>query len=363
MRQLPFYAPLKSPDHPTPSGDRQIARSLLTILSDSDRGVQATLASSLRSYEKHGQATAQAKLRKQAEAEVARLVPLGRENGWPLWVTYHNYYKAPDLIGPAVSRALGIPYVLIEASRAPKRLVGPWAAFEQAAQTASDHAALHFYFTEHDAEQLLAARTQGQQLVHLRPFLPRQSLPPAKPAAPSNKLVTMAMMRPANKLASYLRLSETLPLIKAPDWTLTIIGTGTEEAAVKQAFAPFGSKITYKSMLPPDQIEHELSRHALFLWPGIDEAFGMSYIEAQAQGLAVVAEHRSGVREVVEPSGLTPPDSPQLYADKITELMLNPDKLVAAQQAARDKVVAHHLLPAARRTIWAALDTLLDTQP
>ncbi|MEO1722987.1 MAG: hypothetical protein AAFR84_11325, partial [Pseudomonadota bacterium] len=28
-----FYAPMKSPDHPTPSGDREIARHLLTALS------------------------------------------------------------------------------------------------------------------------------------------------------------------------------------------------------------------------------------------------------------------------------------------------------------------------------------------
>ena len=28
-----------------------------------------------------------------------------------VWFTYHVHHKAPDLLGPAVSRALGIPYV------------------------------------------------------------------------------------------------------------------------------------------------------------------------------------------------------------------------------------------------------------
>ena len=28
-----------------------------------------------------------------------------------LWLTYHSYYKAPDLLGPTLSRQWGIPYV------------------------------------------------------------------------------------------------------------------------------------------------------------------------------------------------------------------------------------------------------------
>ena len=43
-----------------------------------------------------------------------------------LWFTYHLYYKAPDWLGPAVSRALGIPYVVAEASHAAKREGGAW---------------------------------------------------------------------------------------------------------------------------------------------------------------------------------------------------------------------------------------------
>ena len=42
-----------------------------------------------------------------------------------LWLTYHLYYKAPDWLGPAVRAALGIPYVVAEASVAPKRAGGP----------------------------------------------------------------------------------------------------------------------------------------------------------------------------------------------------------------------------------------------
>ncbi len=38
-----------------------------------------------------------------------------------LWFTYHCYYRKPDWLGPAVTKALGLPYVIAEASHAPRR--------------------------------------------------------------------------------------------------------------------------------------------------------------------------------------------------------------------------------------------------
>ena len=59
-----------------------------------------------------------------------------------LWFTYHVYYKAPDWLGPAVSEALGIPYVIAEASHAEKRAAGPWALGHAAAADAIRRARL-----------------------------------------------------------------------------------------------------------------------------------------------------------------------------------------------------------------------------
>src|SRR4030095_4370142 len=52
------------------------------------------------------------------------------------WFTYHLYHKAPDWLGPPVSRALGIPYLVAEASHAPKRAGGPWDLGQRAAAAA-----------------------------------------------------------------------------------------------------------------------------------------------------------------------------------------------------------------------------------
>ena len=125
--RIAFYAPLKSPDHPVPSGDRQIARALLRALDDAHH--DTLIASRLRSFDKHGDAHRQARLQRIGARMAARIVRRWRTTTPPpeVWLTYHVYHKAPDLIGPVVSRELGIPYVAVEASVTPRQREGPWA--------------------------------------------------------------------------------------------------------------------------------------------------------------------------------------------------------------------------------------------
>ena len=125
--RIAFYAPLKPPTHATPSGDRRVAGLLMDALERS--AGQVELVSTFRSFDADGDAARQEALRKQGETLARRLVAQWRA-GPPalrpdLWFTYHVYYKAPDWLGPQVSKALGIPYVIAEASYAQKRAGGP----------------------------------------------------------------------------------------------------------------------------------------------------------------------------------------------------------------------------------------------
>ena len=124
--RIAFYAPLKSPFHDTPSGDRRVAALYLEALARG--GHDVALASDLRSYNPDGNDAAWRALRNAADAVASRLIR-DAESGDParrpeLWFTYHCYHKAPDWVGPRVSRALGIPYVIAEPSHAPKRAQG-----------------------------------------------------------------------------------------------------------------------------------------------------------------------------------------------------------------------------------------------
>ena len=124
--KIAFYAPLKAPDHPVPSGDRLIAGLLVRALERA--GHEVALASRLRAFDGAGDRGRQRRLARIGRAEAQRLLDgwIGSPRAPRCWFTYHLYHKAPDWIGPRVSARLGIPYVVAEASYAPKQARGAW---------------------------------------------------------------------------------------------------------------------------------------------------------------------------------------------------------------------------------------------
>jgi glycosyltransferase involved in cell wall biosynthesis len=353
-----FYAPMKPPDHPNPSGDRRIAR--LTLKALERAGFAATLASTLRSRDGEGDPAAQAAIRDAAAREIDRIAALRPAPA--LWVTYHCYWKAPDLVGPAVSRALAIPYAVIEGTRAPSRLRGPWASFAAAAEAALDAAAVIFWFTRRDLPALQAARPPGQRLEHLPPF----TAPGEAAARPVNRdgalrLLAVAMMRAPDKLASYRALAAALATLPSDAWRLTVVGDGPAQDAVRAAFAPMAANVTWAGRIDDRPGLHARYAEAdLVVWPGVNEGFGMTYLEAQAMGRAVVAEDRPGVRDVLaRDCPRTPPGDAAAFAAAIARFADDRAALSAAGAAARAHVLRHHGVDAAAGRLRAALAPLV----
>ncbi len=355
MPRVAFYAPMKSPTHAVPSGDREMARNLMAAIG---AGGAVELVSELRVYDGKGDLAYQTELAALASDEIQRLSSsLGDAD---LWVTYHNYYKAPDLIGPAVSRALNLPYVQIESTRARKRLTGPWAGFAAAAEAATDAADVVFYMTAHDRVTLERDRADGQSLVHLPPFLPQTNLPDAADCS-TGPMLSVAMMRDGDKLASYRIIADTLALLDTPNWQLEIAGDGPARAQVQTLMAPFGDQVRFLGQLNKSELAAAYARAALFLWPGVNEAYGMVYLEAQAAGLPVLAQNRPGVRDVVLAGNLVPPEGgPPALAQELGQCLGAAGTRRRRATLARKAVAQSHLIGSATRTIWSALTPLLE---
>lgn len=361
--RIAFYAPLKAPDDPTPSGDREMARNLIAALTQGGAH-QVDLVSRFQSRERSGDTTRQAELIAQAHQETQRLLPLLADQGYDLWLTYHNYYKAPDLLGPALSAALGIPYVQVESTRAKSRLSGRWAAFAQTAEAATDAARAVFYPTALDLITLKRDQQPGQSLINLPPFLPLTSLPPAAPVARNKVMLCAGMMRPGDKLASYEILAQTLSHLPSSDWTLQIAGDGKARPQVEALMAPFGNRVQFLGQLSPSEMASAYDNAALFVWPGVNEAFGMVYLEAQAQGLPIVAQNRDGVRDVLTQGPYPDPaEGPQALAHLLARYLQDPDLRARRSKTVRDHVTARHLLPAAARLLQDSLAPFLKGQP
>jgi glycosyltransferase involved in cell wall biosynthesis len=272
--------------------------------------------------------------------------------------TYHNYYKAPDLIGPQLAKGLKIPYVIAESSRSPGRADGPWAEAHALAEHASDAAALILTPTARDAVMLERHRPRHQRVIRLKPFIDMAEWPDSgntrddRPARPV-RLFTVAMMRPGVKIESYQLLASALHRVAAQDWVLDIVGDGDGRAEVERLFEGFGSKVTFHGAIADKTtLGAFYGRADLFVWPGVGEAIGMVYLEAQMHGLKCLAYGYGGVADAVADgiSGfLVPPGEETSFVEKLAVLM----RPVADRQAQREALRAHveqfHSLQAATR--------------
>ncbi|TIT88486.1 MAG: glycosyltransferase family 4 protein, partial [Mesorhizobium sp.] len=215
--RIAFYAPLKSPNDPVASGDRQMARMLVKALEHGGHSVE--LASELRFYLREPEAKSFDALKIAAREEAARLTKLWDRDGKPdLWFCYHPYYKAPDLIGPELASAFAVPYVTAEASYSRRRNVGLWADMQALVLRAVEQAALNICFTQRDRQGLTEA-LPGAAFSMLSPFIDTSPFRETPARGCPMRLVTVAMMRPGDKAESYRMLAQALRPIGHLPWT------------------------------------------------------------------------------------------------------------------------------------------------
>lgn len=373
MTRILFYAPLKPPTHPVPSGDRTMARLLMAALQRG--GFDVVLASRLRARIADPLATlAQETMRAQAwgiaDRMIAKLKALPKRERPKAFFTYHLYYKAVDWIGPRVADALDIPYLVAEASHAPKRAAGAWAFNHAGAEAAIAAAAAIFCLNPSDKE-CLAQVTDRRALVDLPPFLDLQSFAPVVPEHGAARaqlatrydldrprdlgrpwLLAVGMMRKGDKLASYQVLAQALRRAKLTRPLLLVIGDGESKAEVARAFRDAPCEVRFLGALPMDALIVPYAACDLLVWPAINEAFGMALLEAQACGLPVLAGASGGVPAIVadgKTGFLAPPGDAARFADGLKRA-LKAD-LPKLGKAARAKVARRHDLPAAAATL------------
>ncbi len=347
--RVAFYAPLKAPSHKTPSGDRRMGRLLLDALRQA--GHEVDVASEFRSFRSAPLPDTQEDIRGAGEAEAVRLVSKYKSGALlrpEVWFTYHVYYKAPDWLGPHISRALGIPYVIAEASHAPKRANGPWALGHDATQEAIRAADAVVNLTRADMAMVAPLVTDSEKMIYLPPFLD----PAPFVAASANRaahrhavavefgldpkalwILAVAMMREGPKLESYRLLAKALSLVDAAPWQLLVVGDGPARVQVHAALARPESAshglVSFAGARAAETLPALYAACDLYVWPAIHEAYGMAMLEAQAAGIPVVAGRVRGVPDVVEDGvgGLLAPEEDAAALARLVDRLLRDDPL------------------------------------
>lgn len=349
--RIAFYAPMKPPGHPVPSGDRRMARLLIEALRRG--GHEVGVASRLRSWDPGLDPARPARIEALGARIADRLVRRWRGADRPdIWFTYHLYHKAPDWLGPPVATALGIPYVAAEASHAPRRAEGPWAAGHRAAAAAIRRAAALITFSERDAAGL-SALVPAERIVRLPPFLDAAPFAAVtrRPAA-TPRLLAIGMMREGDKERSYALLADALRRLGGRPWTLTVVGDGPARPRIEPLYDP--DRTAFRGALPPEVLPEVLAEADLFVWPAINEAFGMALLEAQAAGLPAVAGaaggESGGVAGILrdgETGLLVRSGDAVAFAAAVTALLDDPARRRTMGEAARANVLAQHDIAAA----------------
>jgi len=375
---IALYAPAGRPDPSAPWGGPRLMRLIARALDAA--GHRAVAPTEFRSDEGLEDSRRQAALERRAARQARKLVTAYRDLPAvarpEAWLTCDLRHTAPDLIGPAVAEALGIPYLLAGASYARAEAGGVHARWLSYTARAIARARAVLSLTAEDEESIRPLVPGAARLYRLAPFLdfaPYRALDRAEarraladelaldPARPW--LLAVAPMQSGAALASWRLLGRSLNLIADPSWRLVVVGEGEARWLVEEALAPLGpDRAVFAGARTDDELPAVHAACDLYVWPAYHETYGMAMLEAQAAGLPVVAQDWPGAAAVVaggETGLLTPRQDDVVFAGAVVELSADEERRRAMGAAATARVEKLHGIESAAATLQHALATAL----
>jgi glycosyltransferase involved in cell wall biosynthesis len=333
---ISFYAPFKPLGHKDPSGDLVIGTGLYRFLKK--QGHELEVASSLRSrwiswkpWRYPGVRLAQRKLIKRCTG-----------GDIDLWLTYHSYYKGPDLLGPKVTAAAAMPYVIFQGAYATKRRKH-WRTrlgffLNRKALLAADHVFANKKVDYNNLIRLLPPERVSYVAPGIYPeefqfdALARRTLRSRWGLNDEPVVITAAMFRPGVKTESLSWVIRACGALQrmGRKFRLVIIGDGKEKPRIQNlANEQVDGRVIFVGKLPREQMYRYYSAGDVFVYPGIGESLGMVYLEAQSCGLPVVAFETTGVPEVVRngSTGLLLPINQMDDYVRSIDMLLNKDDM------------------------------------
>jgi len=171
-------------------------------------------------------------------------------------------------------------------------------------------------------------------------------LPPA--VAPHNgrtRLVTVAHLVTRKRHDTVLRALALLDPARRPEYL--VIGDGPCREPLERLAAQLGlaDRVRFAGQLPNERAVAEAAKCDLFVMPGVEEPFGVAFVEAMAAGLPAIGSRGEGGPEDIAAAGegmlLVEPDDPGGLAALIERLIADRAELARLGQAARDTVAAN----------------------
>lgn len=303
---IAYYMPFKPMGHKNPSGDLVTGTELYNHLSEKKHSVE--LVSNLRCRWIYYRPKSWPQLLR----EKTRILKKYSNRKPNIWLSYHSYYKAPDLLGSYCCRKLAIPYVIFQgiySTKHRKRFATlPGFLLNKKVLLSANHI---FTNKKRDLKNLKRL-VHKDRLTYIAPGIDpsnftfssdsRDSLrtkwnPEGKPV-----IMTAAMFRPGVKTEGILHVIESCSQLvrEGKDIILWIAGDGTCHNEInKKADQLLPGRVRFLGQIARHKMHRYYSGADIFAFPGIEESLGMVYLEAQSCNLPVVAYKDWGGGEAV----------------------------------------------------------------
>ena len=303
--RIAFYAPLKPPDHPVPSGDRRMARLLIAALARA--GHEVELASRLRSYDGAGDAERQGRIA-EIGGKLARAPGRARCAAGAAERAARLAHLSPLPQGAGLDRARGsparsaFPIVVAEASVAAKRAGGPWALGHDGRRwRRSARADAVISLNPADDAGIAPLLAAPDRLHRLQPFLDAAPFAATRRARPARRWRATIRARPGHPVAARRRddaraatsspptacSARRSPRLPPRPGSCSSSATARRGLTVEAALAPARRARRVPAPRRRRRCRALYAAADLFVWPAINEAYGMAMLEAQAAGLPV----------------------------------------------------------------------------
>jgi glycosyltransferase involved in cell wall biosynthesis len=187
----------------------------------------------------------------------------------------------------------------------------------------------------------IAGRPLPVRVVYLGADIP----PAITPHNGQTRLVTVAHLVARKRHEVVLRALARLEPARRPEYL--VIGDGPCRDPLERLAMELGvaDRVSFLGQLPNQEAVARAATCDLFVMPGVEEPFGVAFVEAMAAGLPAIGSRGEGGPEDIAAAGpgmiLVEPDDPGGLAGVLDRLTADRSELVRLGSAARETVAAN----------------------